>query len=123
MKLGLGDAWVDISKDDINDTKNLIKKILKKLKNFFANNIPRELTIAFIDERYNITGYIISYSKIKISLNKFKKILQREKDNKQLYEITNLLNQKEYKKYVIFNSGELNGFEIDTPDNFDFYIE
>lgn len=119
MKIGFKDFWIELTKED----KNNIDIFFNRVKNFFANKIKSEFTIAFIDERYFYNGYICSYSKIKIPLEELQKILLREQNNYHfIYEISDLFTKEEYKKYVLFNSGELNGYELDTPDSFDIYI-
>ena len=81
----------------------------------------KELTIAFVDERYYMTGYLISWGKLKISQMQFEELCTTGRHwNVGLIDY---LTEEEYKKYVLEDSGELSGYETDMPENFDIVVK
>lgn len=89
--------------------------------NWFDERRAKELFIAFADERYYTTGYLISWGKLKISQKQFEELCTT--DRCWNIGLIDYLTEEEYKKYVLEDSGELNGYEIDTPENFDIVVK
>lgn len=117
MKITIFGITFEPTREDFDHAREKFEKISK----WFANHKTVELTIAFIDERYSLTGYIISYGRLKISKEKLRQLCTTERH--WVVGLEDYLTKKEYKKYVIEDSGELNGYEIDTPENFDIIIK
>lgn len=105
---------------DLADCKKELKKFLPKIKQYWKNAIPRKYSIALVDDRYTITGYIIQWGIIKISLKKLKRILKQHcKTTVNAFSLTDIFN----KKFFSYLSDELTGYENDTPNTFDIHIE
>ena len=89
--------------------------------NWFDERRAKEFFIAFADERYYTAGYLTSWGRIKISRKQLEELCSTERH--WVIGLSDYLTEKEYKKYVLEDSGELNGYETDTPENFDIIIK
>ena len=101
MRIGYGDLWVDITKDDITIIRNTLNLVLSKIKDSI---VKQEFKVCEVDGVYYTTGYISEYHKLRCTKNQLINLLEKD-----VYNIKN-------SKYIIFTSGELSGFESDTPD-------
>lgn len=117
MKFGFKDLWIDI------DTKDAYKYLNEQLdllcdwgKDHF---VKKEIKIAFIDDRYQLTGYIISYGILYLTKHQLQTILKHHR----YWQIgcEDFLTQEEY-QYVLYDSHELSGYELDTPELCEFDI-
>lgn len=112
------------SKENIQEIIKDSKSLVQKCKAFYAKHKTQLFTVGIIDERYQLTGYVIRWAQVKISQKKFDEYINTNK-NKQcpimsMHDI--FTEEEEYKKYVKYESDELNGGENDTPEEFDYYI-
>jgi hypothetical protein len=117
MKITILGVTFEPTKEDFARAKQL----LVNAWNWFDERIAKELLIVFADKRYYITGYLISWGKIKISIKQLEELCSIERY--WAVGLSDYLTEEEYKKYVLEDSGELNGYETDTPENFDIMIE
>lgn len=119
---------------DSSNIKNKLIEFFNSCKDFYTLHKKDIYTFAFIDDRYYSTiivndtysyqaKYIISYATVKLSLAKINKILKENLDNS--YYTNGFISDLFEEKYIIEDSGELNGYELDTPDlkTFDFIIK
>ena len=98
-----------------------VKSHFVKAWNWFDERRKKELFIAFADERYYTNGHIVSWGRIKISRKQLEALCSTERD--WVEGLSDYLTEQEYKQYVLEDSGELNGYETDTPENFDIIIK
>jgi hypothetical protein len=117
MKITILGVTFEPTKEDFACVKQCFINAL----NWFDNRKTKELTIAFADERYCMTGYLISWGKIKISQNQLEELCTVSRN--WSVGLSDYLTEEEYRNYVLKDSGELNGYEIDTPENFDIIIK
>lgn len=122
MKLGFKDCWIECDTKQIyTRAKEQITKLFQGIEN---RVIKRQIKIAFIDDRYNLTGYIISYCILSITSKELENLLNEITTSRHwLIGCSDCLTKKEYQKYVIYDSGELNGYETDAPVDFDIFIK
>lgn len=109
---------------DTTTLKEKSKELFKKLYNEIDNAIVKDYTIALIDDRYAKTGYIIEHGVIHISKNDLDSIHITLKDVLEHPFGGMLLEDVFDNKCLIKSSGELNGYEDDTPElsSFDIVI-
>ena len=125
MEFGFNGFSIKINKDDIcfifEQIKNPIKKIAKSIK----ESIVKEYSICLIDGRYEMTGYITEYGKIKTSIKNIYEIINTFQitPNKMF---TLIFLEDIFKENILIeSSGELTGHELDTPNinSFDFVLK
>lgn len=107
------------------ENKEKISTLLTQIKDNKNYRQKRNIFIAFVDDRLDLTGYITSYGIIKnISYKDFVEKILIKKTNVNINSISELLKDSSV-KYNIFDSGELNGYELDTPNlnEFDFIFK
>lgn len=124
MEFSFNGFSIKINKEDISfifkHIKNPVKNFVKSIK----KSMIKKYSICLIDSRYEETGYITEYGKIKTSIKALYDIINNFKitPDKRFYP---LLLEDIFKESVLFqSSGELNGYESDTPDinSFDFIL-
>lgn len=115
-KIGIDQLWIEITEQDLQILSKSLSQLVDNIKEWFKNKQPAEYSIALIDDRYYETNYICEYGLLKISKEVFIKllpiILDKAKSNHTLDEIFS----DQYSKYLIKSTGELNGYELDTPE-------
>ena len=115
-KIGIDQLWIEITGQDLQVLRKSLSQLIDNIKKWFKNKQPAEYSIALIDDRYYETNYICEYGLLKISKEVFIKllpiILDGVKSNYTLDEIFS----NQYSKYLIESTGELNGYELDTPE-------
>lgn len=124
MEFSFNGFSIKINKEDIGfifeQIKNPVKKIVKSIK----ESVIKEYSICLIDYRYETTKYITEYGKVKISIKTFYDIVDNFQiiPNQMFHPI--FLEDIFKKDVLIQSSGELNGYESDTPDinSFDFIL-
>lgn len=105
--------------DLCRDIENISQKIFKSID----SHIKKRFTICVIDKRYIDTGYIIEYGTIYLSKSDFKNL-----DFNRLYTIQGDILPEIFDPSILIDySGELNGYEDDTPElkdfNFCLYVD
>lgn len=122
MKFGFKDYWVECdAKETYTQIKEQITKLFQEIENRF---VKKQITIAFIDDRYYLTGYIISYCILSITSKELEDLLNEIATSRHwTVDCKDCLTKEEYQKYVIYDSDELNGYETDVPTNFDIFIK
>lgn len=125
MEFGFNGFSIKINKDDIcfvfKHLENPVKNIVRSIK----ESIVKKYSICLIDGRYEMTGYIAEYGKVKTSIKNIYKIINTFQitPNKMFAPI--FLEDIFEENILIKSSGELNGYELDTPDinSFDFVLK
>lgn len=107
---------------DTTTLKEKSKELFKKLCNEIDNAIVKDYTIALIDDRYAKTGYIIEHGVIHISKNDLEPIRIAPETIPKYLSGGMLLEDIFDTKHLIKSSGELNGYEDDTPELSSFNI-
>ena len=109
---------------DTTTLKEKSKELFKKLYNEIDNAIVKDYTVALINYKYDITGYIIEHGVIHISKNDLKSIYSALETILKRPFGWMLLEDIFDTKHLIKSSGELNGYEDDTPElsSFDIVI-
>lgn len=115
MKVGYNGFTVEFGNDDIKEATKVLASLWQKLISHFNVNKIQDFNVALIDGRYDITGYIISYGVVRTSAKKIKEILDNFKLPFRIPPVY-LLEDIFDEKILIKNSGELNGYESDTPE-------
>ena len=115
MKVGYNGFTVEFGNDDIKEATKVLASLWQKLISHFNVNKIQDFNVALIDGRYDITGYIISYGVVRTSAKKIKEILDNFKLPFRIPPVY-LLDDIFDEKILIKNSGELNGYEPDTPE-------
>lgn len=105
------------------------KKAFSVCFNWLSQYNKKEIIVGIIDERYQLTGYIIRWGRVKIAPKQWQKVWERYQKNPPvlsvLLSLHDLFTDDEYNKYVLYESNELHGFEDDTPEieEFDWLIQ
>lgn len=125
MEFGFNGFSIKINKDDIGFIFKQIKNPIKKIATSIKKSIVKEYNICLIDVRYEMTGYITEYGKIKTSIKNIYEIINTFQitPNKMF---TPIFLEDIFKENILIeSSGELNGYELDTPDinSFDFVLK
>lgn len=109
---------------DTTTLKEKLKELFKKLYNEIDNAIVKDYTVALINYKYDITGYIIEHGVIHISKNDLEPICIAPETIPKYLSGEMLLEDIFDIKHLIKSSGELNGYEDDTPElsSFDIVI-
>lgn len=108
---------------DITELCHEIKSVSQKIFKSIDSHIKKRFTICVIDKRYIDTGYIIEYGTIYLSKSDFKNL-----DFNRLYTIQGDILPDIFDPNILIDySGELNGYEDDTPElkdfNFCLYVD
>jgi hypothetical protein len=116
VKIGTDQLWIELTDQDLYVLKKSLEQLIDNIKAWFKNKQLTEYSVALIDDRYYETNYICEYGTLKVSKEVFIKllseVLERVKSNYTLEEIFS----GQYSKYLIESTGELNGYELDTPE-------
>lgn len=126
MKIGYKDFWVEFS---IKDVSLKLIEAVRKYNNKEDITSTRIFTIALIDDRYDMTRYIIDYGKIECSLEELDWV-----DFSHLYQLEGpIILQPTLKDLfigeaadiLIESMGPLYDYEQDTPElnTFDIVIK
>lgn len=125
MEFGFNGFSIKINKDDIGFIFEHLKNPVKNIARSIKESIVKKYSICLIDGRYEMTGYITEYGKIKTSIKNIYKIINtfRITPDKMFSPI--FLEDIFEENILIKSSGELNGYELDTPDinSFDFVLK
>lgn len=112
MKIEYNGFVVEFGNNDIKGVKEALASLWQKFTSHFNVNKIQNFNVALIDGRYDITGYIISYGVVRTSAKKIKEILDKLELTSGTFMLEDIFNEK----ILIKNSGELNGYEPDTPE-------
>lgn len=116
MKITISGITFEPTKEDFA----CIKRCFINAWKWLDEHRVKELTVAFADERYYITGYLTSWGRIKISRKQLEELCSTNRY--WVVGLKDFLTKEEYKKYVLEDSGELNWYETNTPKNFDIIV-
>lgn len=118
MKIEYNGFAIEFGINDIKEGLNILISLLKGSITRFNTNKIHDFNVALIDKRYELNGYIISYGVIRTSAKKLKEILDKLELTSGTFMLEDIFNEK----ILIKNSGELNGYEPDTPELSDMDI-
>lgn len=112
-------------KENIQEVAKDSKALIKKCENWHEQHKKQTFIVGIIDERYYLTGYIIRWAQVQISKILFDEYINKSKGSKtvilSMRDIFTI--EEDYQKYVKYETEELNGYEIDTPNSFDYLIQ
>lgn len=116
MKFEFNGFGIEVTKEDLIELFECLKNPIKKTFKVVKDSLPQKYSICLVDNRYKRAKYIIEYGKIKTSMKNFKITLStfQVAPNKICQSI--LLEDIFTDKELIESSGELSGFELDTPE-------
>lgn len=125
MEFGFNGFSIKINKDDISFIFEQLKNPIEKIATSIKKSIVKKYNICLIDGRYEMTGYITEYGKIKASIKNIYNIVNAFQITPNKIFSPIFLEDIFKENILIESSGELNGYELDTPDinSFDFVLK
>lgn len=131
IKFNLGLIEITLTENFIKEISDslhpIIKDIIKKLKRLKK----KKYLVGLIDERFDMTGYIIQHGVLNTSYNnietQLKNFSEKMESNIVFYALKRvtpiLLNDIFDQSCIEFISNVSNGYETDIPENFDLMIK
>lgn len=131
IKFNLGLIEITLTENFIKEISDslhpIIKDIIKKLKRLKK----KKYVVGLIDERFDMTGYIIqhgvlntSYNNIETQLKKFSEKMESDVIFYALKAVTPILLTDIFEpSSIVSASDESNEYETDIPENFDLMIK